>query len=81
MKLAIGLVVKDGKQFIDQWIDCVERLGCDIIVIDNDADKEVRDKLINHKQTAQYHIQKFPNRNQSRDYQKIHEMAREEKAD
>ena len=81
MSLLIGLVVKDGKQFIDKWIECVERLGYDFVVVDNGADKEVKAKLLNHPQMAQYHIQSFKNRNQSRDYQKILEMAREEKAD
>ena len=81
MKLIIGLVVKGGKEFIDKWVESIERIGCDYIVIDNGADKIVRDKLINHPKMLQYHIQKFPNRNQSRDYQKILEMAREEKAD
>ena len=81
MKLIIGLVVKGGKEFIDKWVESIERIGCDYIVIDNGADKIVRDKLINHPKMLQYHIQKFPNRNQSRDYQKILDMAREEKAD
>ena len=81
MKLLIGLVVKDGKQFINKWIKSIERIGCGFLVIDNEADCKVRKILINHPQMIQYHIQKFPDRNQSRDYQKILEMAREEKAD
>ena len=81
MKLLVGLVIKDGKQFIDKWIETVERMNVPFVVIDNGADEEVRQTLIQHKQMLQYHIQKFPDRNQSRDYQKILEMAREEKAD
>jgi len=81
MKLLIGLVVKDGKQFINKWIKSIERIGCGFLVIDNEADCKVRKILINHPQMIQYHIQKFPDRNQSRDYQKILEMAREERAD
>lgn len=80
MKLAIGIVVKNGKQFIEQWIESAERVGCIILVIDNDADPEVREKLINHKQVKQYHIQHNMGRNMSRDYQKILDMGREENA-
>lgn len=80
MKLVIGLVVKGGKQFIDKWISTIEKIKCGIIVVDNGADKEVRDKLINHKYILQYHIQNGKERNQSRDYQKILDMAREEDA-
>ena len=79
MKLIIGLVVKDGKQFIDKWIKSIETIGCGFLVVDNGADENVRKILINHPQMLQYHIQSFPDRNQSRDYQKILEMAREEK--
>ncbi len=78
MKLAIGLVIKGGKQFIDQWIECAERIGNIILVVDNNADGEAKQKLINHSKVKQYHIQKNMGRNQSRDYQKILEMAREE---
>jgi len=78
-KIAIGLVVKGGKQFIDQWIESAKRCGDIILVIDNDADPEVREKLINHPKVFQYHRQHFEKRNMSRDYQKILEMAREEK--
>jgi len=81
MKLVIGLVVKEGVEFIEQWVECIERLKCDIIVVDNGADKEIKERLIYHPQVIQYHIQNFPGRNQSRDYQKILDMAREEKAD
>ena len=81
MKLVIGLVVKGGKQFIDKWIDNIERIKCGVIVVDNGADLDVRNKLINHKYILQYHIQNDKDRNQSRDYQKILDMAREEDAD
>jgi len=80
VKIVIGLVVKDGKEFVDRWIKSVEKIDCKFLVVDNGADKEVRQKLIAHPQMLQYHIQKFPERNQSRDYQKILEMAREEHA-
>ncbi len=78
MKLAIGLVVKGGKQFIEDWIKCAEKLSKTILVVDNGADKEVKDILINHKCVKRYLIQKDLGRNQSRDYQIILEMAREE---
>jgi len=81
MKLVIGLVVKGGKEFIDKWIESIEKINCAFLVIDNGADDEVRQRLIGHKQMVQYRIQKFTDRNQSRDYQKILDMAREEKAD
>jgi len=81
MKLAVGLVVQGGKEFIDQWLKSVEQFKCMIFVVDNDADSEVKVKLINHPQMKQYHIQKNMGRNQSRDYQKILEMAREEDVD
>ena len=81
MKLVIGLVVKGGKEFIDKWIESIEKINCAFLVVDNGADDEVRQRLIGHKQMVQYRIQKFTDRNQSRDYQKILEMAREEKAD
>ena len=81
MRILIGLVVKDGKDFIDKWIESIERIGCKFLVVDNGADYSVRQLLQSHPQMVQYHIQTFPNRNQSRDYQKILEMAKEEKAD
>ena len=76
--LAIGLVVKGGKEFIDKWIESAERISDCWFVIDNDADIEVRRILLNHPNTKQYLIQKDKDRNQSRDYQKILEMARED---
>ncbi len=79
LKICIGLVVKGGKQFINKWIESAERCGDCIVVVDNDADEEVRNKLINHLMVKHYHIQKYPNRNMSRDYQKILDYAREEK--
>lgn len=81
MKIAIGLVVKGGKQFIDQWKECAERIADVIFVIDNGADNEVKQKLINFSKVKQYLIQKDMGRNQSRDYQKILDMAREENCD
>ncbi len=78
MKVAIGLVVKGGEEFIDKWISCAEKIGDIILVVDNGADEIVRMKLLKHKKVKQYHIQISMDRNQSRDYQKILEMAREE---
>ena len=78
MKLAIGLVVKDGKELIDKWIESADRIADVIFVIDNGADQDVKDKLITHPKVKHYLIQKDMGRNQSRDYQKILEMAREE---
>ncbi len=78
MRIAIGLVVKGGKEWIKDWIKCAEQIGDWIFVVDNGADKEVRDILINHKAVKRYHIQKDLKRNQSRDYQIILEDAREE---
>jgi len=78
MKVAIGLVVKGGEEFIDGWISCAERIGDTILVVDNGADARVNQILTNHPKVKQYHIQKDMGRNQSRDYQKILEMAREE---
>lgn len=80
-KLAIGLVVKGGKIWIKDWITCAERLGDVIIVVDNEADKEVKDILINHPKVKRYVIQKDLERNMSRDYQIILELAREENCD
>ncbi len=78
MKIAIGLVVKGGKQFIDKWISCAEQIGDIILVVDNGTHAEVNQILINHPKVKQYHIQKDMGRNMSRDYQKVLEMAREE---
>ena len=76
--LAVGLVVKGGKQFIENWVKSAEKIADIWFVIDNNADEEVRNILINHPNTKQYLIQKNMERNQSKDYQKIMEMAREE---
>ena len=76
--LTVGLVVKGGKEFIDKWLEGIEKIGCMVIVIDNEADKEVRNKLINHKQVKYYIIQHGIERNMSRDYQKILDIAKEE---
>ena len=78
MKIAVGLVVKGGKQFIDQWLDCVNKIADMIFVVDNGVDIEVRNKLIDLIKVKKYLYQKDMGRNQSRDYQKILEMAREE---
>ena len=79
MKIACGLVVKNGKEFINQWIKCAEQFD-EIYVIDNYADKEVRDILFKHPKIKHYHIQKT-HRNFSRDCQKLLDIAKEEKAD
>ena len=79
LKIAVGLVVKGGKEFIDGWIESAEKVADEIFVIDNGADKEVKDKLINHPLVKQYHIQHFSKRNMSRDYAKVLNYAREEK--
>lgn len=78
MKLGIGLIVKGGEEFIEKWIKAIEKFADIILVIDNGADILVRNWLITHPKIKQYHIQKNMDRNQSRDYQKILEMAREE---
>lgn len=75
--LAIGLVVKGGKEFIDKWLESASQLGQALFVVDNGADEEVRQKLINYPRTLRYLIQKT-DRNMSRDYQKLLDMAREE---
>jgi hypothetical protein len=76
--LAIGLVVKGGEQFIDKWIESADKIGDIFLIVDNGADNIVKQKLINHPKTKHYLIQKDMGRNQSRDYQKILEMAKEE---
>lgn len=78
MKICIGLVIKDGKDFIQDWIKSVENICDMIIVIDNEADKEVKELLIKHPLVKHYVIQKNMERNMSRDYQKILDIAREE---
>ena len=81
MRLGIGLVIKGGDEFIDKRLKWVERIGDIFLIIDNGTSKETKEKLLNHPKTKQYHIQKNMGRNQSRDYQKILEMAREEDID
>ena len=78
IKLAIGLVVKGGGEYIDQWLKSIEKLADVILVVDNDADDKVKDTLIIHPKVKQYLIQKNMERNMSRDYQKVLDMAREE---
>lgn len=78
MKIAVGLVVKGGNQFIDQWLECANKIADMMFVVDNGADELVRMKLLKCDKLKQYHLQKDMGRNQSRDYQKILEMAREE---
>ena len=78
MKIAVGLVVKGGKEFIDKWLECASKIGDWIFVVDNGADNYTRNKLLNHNAVKRYVIQKGLERNQSRDYQQILEMAREE---
>ena len=78
MKLGIGLVVKEGKEFITQWIQCAEQIADVIYVIDNGADIETFTILMNHPKVKYYLIQKDLERNMSRDYQKILDIARED---
>ncbi len=78
MRVAVGLVVKGGKEFIKKWISCAEKMCHVILVVDNGADPEVRKILIETPKVKRYLIQKDLERNQSRDYQKILDMAREE---
>lgn len=75
--LCIGLVVKDGKEFINKWIETVSKISGYWYIIDNGADKEVKNLLINHPYTKRYLIQN-QERNMSRDYQKILDFARED---
>lgn len=78
VKLCIGLVIKNNDAFVNKWIDSANRTGDIFIIIDNGISKESREKLINHPKTKYYFIQKELERNMSRDYQKILEIAREE---
>ncbi len=80
LKLAVGLVVRGGKEFIEKWIKSAEKIAHIILVVDNGADVEVVQTLLKHPKVKQYHRQLDMGRNQSRDYQKILEMAREEDA-
>jgi hypothetical protein len=81
MKLVIGLVVKGGNEFIDKWIKSAEEICDNWFIIDNDADVEVREKLLNHKNTKRYLYQPGLEKNMSRDYQKILDFAREDNYD
>jgi len=81
MKLAIGLIIKNGEQFVDEWIKSAERIGDIFLVVDSGVKEKERNKLINHPKTKQYLIQKNMERNQSRDYQRILDMAKEENCD
>jgi len=81
IKLAIGLVIKGGEQFIEGWLACAEKLSHNILVVDNGADPKARALLLQHPKVKQYLIQNDMGRNQSRDYQKILVMAREENCD
>jgi hypothetical protein len=80
-KIAIGLVVKEGKEFIKQWLECAEKIADEIYVIDNGADFDVFDELTNCPKVKYYLMQKGLERNMSRDYQKILDIAREENCD
>ncbi len=80
-KICIGLVVTQGKEFLDTWLDTVNRFGDFICVVDNDADPEVREAILKHPKLKQYRIQKKDKVNMSRDYQQILDMARDEHAD
>lgn len=73
--------MKDGKEFIKQWLHCVENIADEIYVIDNGADNEVFIELINHPKVTHYLIQRNQERNMSRDYQKILDIAREQNCD
>jgi len=81
MKLAVGLIIKNGEQFVDKWIKSAERIADIFLIVDNGLKEGERKRLMNHSKTKQYLIQKNMGRNQSRDYQKILEMAREENCD
>ena len=74
-KICVGLVVKGGKEFIDHWIECVEKIADLIVVVDNNADKEVRELLIDHPLVKSYTKQTLK-RSNGRDYQLILEQAR-----
>jgi len=76
-EIACGLVVKGGKEFIDKWKNNIPLFDM-IFVIDNGADKEVKEALMNNCKVKQYLMQNTY-RNSSRDYQKLLNMAREEK--
>ncbi|MFW9882184.1 MAG: hypothetical protein ACFFG0_54665 [Candidatus Thorarchaeota archaeon] len=81
LKIGIGLVGRWGNQFVDKWIESANRSGDVFLVVDNGIDKEAREKIINHPKTKHYHIQNYPSRNMSRDYQKVLDYAKEEKCD
>lgn len=79
VRIGVGLVGINGKNFISDWIESADRCGDCFLVVDNGIDREAREKIIKHPKTKHYHIQHYPYRNMSRDYQKILEYAREEK--
>jgi len=81
MKIGVGLVVKGGKQFLKDWIISAERIADVIFVIDNEADDIVKSTLIKHPKVKRYIIQKGLERNMSRDYQQILDLARDENCD
>lgn len=78
MKVCIGLVIKNNEEFIQDWIKSVENICDMIIVIDNGISEEGKKLLITHPLVKHYIIQKDVERNMSRDYQKILDIAREE---
>ena len=78
MRVGVGLVVKDGDQFIEKWLKSAEKIADVIFVVDNSGDKLTRSMLITHPKVKYYKLQKGLERNMSRDYQQILEMAREE---
>lgn len=81
MRLGVGLVIKNGDQFIDKWLDSAERIADVIFVVDNDGTERSTTMLALHSKVKYYKLQKGLERNMSRDYQQLLDMAREENVD
>ena len=81
MRLGVGLVIKNGDEFIEKWLESADRIADVIFVVDNDGTTLSTAMLTSHPKVKYYKLQKGLERNMSRDYQQLLNMAREENVD
>src|SRR5436190_22863352 len=78
-KLVLMVRVKDGIFYVDEWLNCYEKLVDEIVVLDNGSTDGTYEKLISHpKVVASKRTEGY---NEGRDKILMYELARTRKPD
>ena len=78
-RLIIPLRVKNAKLFIDEWLNCYEKLADGIVAVDNGSTDGTYEKLKNHPKVLA--IRQTEEFDEGRDIKILLELAKEQKPD